>query len=798
MEREDDRDWRIRALTERLSLLSEASLRINESLDFDTVLQGVLDSSCALTEARYGILTPFDDAGDIRLEEAFTFGMTPAEAERLSEMLTGSEFCDFFEKLPGPTRHRDMKAHFESLGLPGFEMPMTFDGPYSFLGVVLRHGGESIGAIYLGDKMGAPEFTEEDEETLVMFAAQAALVMANARRHRDEQRARADLETLINTSPVGVAVFDGRTGAPLSFNREAKRMVDGLTDPGQPPEQLLKTLTVRWNDGREVSLEEQPMAQLLSAAEMVRAEELVLSVPDGRSIAVLVNVTPMLTEDGEVESVVVTLQDMTALEEQERLRVEFLAMVSHELRTPLAAVKGSVTTLIDPPAPLSPAEMMQFHRIIDGQVNRMHVLISDLLDVARIETGSLAIAPEPTDVAVLVGEACNAFRSLGEGHVVEVDIPQDLPWIMADRLRLLQLLGNLLNNASRNSSPSSPIRVTAGRDGVHIAVSVSDQGRGIPAESLPLLFQKFSRIESEEQRGDTGLGLAICKGIAEAHGGRIWAESGGPGLGARFTFTVPTVAESGYVSPVAPVQIETRGSRRRAEQVRILAVDDDPLALRYVRDALIKSGYAPIVTPDPEDALRLVEEERPHMVLLDLMLPGVDGIDLMTEIRSAANVPVIFVSAYGQDQLVARAFNMGADDYVVKPFSPTELAARIGAALRRRATPEPAEPYVLGDLVIDYAERLVTLAGVPVRLTAIEYRTLAELSVNAGRVSTYDSLLRRIWGVEEGGEIGPLRTVVNTLRRRLGDDAKNPAYIFTELRVGYRMPEGERQKHRRG
>ena len=790
MEREDGRDRRIRTLTERLSRLSEASLRINESLDFDTVLQGVLDSSCALTEARYGVLTPFDETGDIRLEEAFTFGTSTAEAEQLRDMLAGSEFCDFFEQLPGPTRLADLTAHFESLGLPGFRLPVAINPPISFLGVVIRHGGESIGAIYLAEKISGPEFTEEDEETLVMFAAQAALVMANARRYREEQRARADLETLINTSPVGVAVFDGRTGAPVSFNREAVRILEDLRTPGSPPEQLLEVITVRRADGSEINLGESPLAQLMSAGETVRAEEMVISVPDGRSTAVLVNVTPMFTKDGEVESAVVTLQDMTALEELERLRAEFLAMVSHELRTPLAAVKGSVTTLIDPPAPLSAAEMQQFHRIIDAQINRMHILISDLLDVARIETGSLAIAPEPTDVAVLVGEARNAFRSLGGSHVIEVDIPPDLPWIMADRLRMLQLLGNLFNNAARHSPPSSAIRVSAGRDGVHVAVSVSDQGRGIPAESLPLLFQKFSRIGSEEQGGDTGLGLSICKGIAEAHGGRIWAESDGLGLGARFTFTIPMVEESGYVSPVAPVRTSAPASRRRAEQVRILAVDDDPQALRYIRDSLARSGYAPIVTHNPGDTLRLVVEEKPHMVLLDLMLPGVDGIDLMTEIRSAADVPVIFVSAYGQDHLVARAFNMGADDYVVKPFSPTELAARIGAALRRRDAAEPAEPYVLGDLVIDYAEREVTLAGAPVRLTAIEYRTLVELSVNAGRVSTYGYLLRRIWG-EEDGEIGPLRTVVNTLRRRLGDDAKNPAYIFTELRVGYRMPRGE-------
>ena len=129
-----------------------------------------------------------------------------------------------------------------------------------------------------------------------------------------------------------------------------------------------------------------------------------------------------------------------------------------------------------------------------------------------------------------------------------------------------------------------------------------------------------------------------------------------------------------------------------------------------------------------------MEEEKPDLVILDLMLPGTDGIELMKDIVAVGDVPVIFLSAYGRDELIARAFDMGAVDYVVKPFSPTELAARIRAALRKREVSEPSEPYVLGDLTIDYAERVVTLAGRPVELMAIEYRLLAELSANAGRV----------------------------------------------------------------
>ncbi len=768
--------------------MSEASLRINESLDFDTVLQGVLDSACALTEARYGGLAPFDETGDVKMAEAFSFGMSPAEKAALQDMLTGSEFCDFFEQLPGPTGVRDLPAHFASLGLPDFMPPLAFDPPLSFLGVVLRPGGEPIGAIYLVKKTSGPEFTAEDEETMVMFAAQAALVMANSRRYWEEQRARADLESLINTSPVGVAVFDARTGAPMSFNREAVRILDDLRDPDSPPEQLLEVLTVRRPDGREISLEERPMAQYMSVGETVRAEEMELRVPNGRSVTALVNATPIRSESGEVETFVVTLQDMTDMEEMERLRAEFLAMVSHELRTPLTSVKGSIATLLDPPSTLGPTEMRQFFQIIDSQIDRMHVLISDLLDVARIETGSLAVAPEPTDVAILVGEAHNGFRSGRGRHNVEIDLAPDLPWVMADRLRIVQVLGNLLANAARHSPESSTIRVSAARDGAHVSVSVSDRGQGIPAESLPNLFRKFSRIESEEHGGDTGLGLAICKGIVEAHGGRITAESDGPGLGARFTFTLSTVEASGYVSPVGSPRSSSRSSRRRGEQLRVLAVDDDPQALRLVRDAPVRSGFEPMMTADPQEALRLVVEERPHLVLLDLVLPGIEGMDLMKQIMEARDVPVIFLSAYGQEQLVARAFDMGAADYVVKPFSQTELSARIRAALRRREAPRPSQPYVLGDLTIDYDERRVILAGRPVELTAKEYGTLAELSMNGGRVMTYEQLLRRIWRLEADADVRPMRTTISSLRRKLGDDAENPSYIFTELRVGYRMP----------
>ena len=223
----------------------------------------------------------------------------------------------------------------------------------------------------------------------------------------------------------------------------------------------------------------------------------------------------------------------------------------------------------------------------------------------------------------------------------------------------------------------------------------------------------------------------------------------------------------------------------------MLAVDDDPQALRYVRDTLVTAGYRPVVTGDPQEALRLMEEEQPQLVLLDLMLPGADGVELMQAILEIEDVPVIFISAYGREDLVARAFDQGAADYVVKPFSPTELTARIRAALRRRAVSQPLEPYLHGDLAVDFAQRRVTLGGEPLPLVALEYRLLAELAANAGNVLTYERLLERVWGRKGGGDLRPMRAIVSKLRRRLGDDADRPAYVFTEPRVGYWMPEGE-------
>ena len=763
----------IAALRRRGAELHAAILRIGASLDLDTVLREIVDSARALTGARYGMIATLDGTGAI--EEFIAPGLSDDERRHMARWPPGQAFFVHLRGLPDPLRVADLPAYLRSLG---FTEELTLSK--TLQATPMRHRGAHVGHFFLGEKEQGQEFTEDDEEVLVLFASQAATAIANARTHRDEQRARAGLEALVDTSPVGVVVFDAGSGRPVSFNREARRIVEGLRSPGQPPERLAETIACRRPDGREVRLSD------LSHAETVRAEEMELSVPDGRSVTALVNATPIRLSEDAVETVVVTLQDLTPLEELDRQRAEFLGLVSHELRTPLAAIKGSAASVLSAGPELDPAEMREFFRVIDEQADHMRGLVGDLLDVGRIDAGTLSVSPEACGVAALVDRARNAFLAGGARHGVSIDLPHDLPPVMADRRRIVQVLNNLLANAARHAPESLPIRIAAVRDGVHVALTVSDEGRGVAPERLGHLFRKHTGLArgGDGALGSAGLGLAICKGLVEAHGGRIRAASGGPGQGTQVTFTLPVAGEPGEDETAGPGAGRPAAAPNGQKPAPVLVVDDDPKTLRFVRDALAGSDYVPVVTGDPEAVAGLIRAEKPRLVLLDLMLPGADGVELMQRVPELGDLPVIFISAYGRDETIVRALEAGAADYIVKPFSPTELVARIRAALRREAAPEP---YVLGDLEIRYEERRVSVAGRDVALTATEYELLRVLSRNEGRVSTTESLLRQVWRGQHNGDAERLRTYVKKLRRKLGDDAARPAYIVNERGVGYRM-----------
>lgn len=221
----------------------------------------------------------------------------------------------------------------------------------------------------------------------------------------------------------------------------------------------------------------------------------------------------------------------------------------------------------------------------------------------------------------------------------------------------------------------------------------------------------------------------------------------------------------------------------------ILVVDDDIRMLRMMKRMLELESFQTITANNGEAALRVFEKENPDLVLLDIMMPDMNGYTVCQHIREFSEVPIIMVTAMGDDKQKVEGLDTGADDYVTKPFSASELAARVRAILRRTGSQERQSNslFRFKDLVIDYASNRVSIQDQELILTSTEYRLLSYISQNAGRVVTPDQLLNKVWGEEYLGAPHLLQVNIARLRKKLGDDARNPTYILTRPGIGYIM-----------
>jgi two-component system, OmpR family, KDP operon response regulator KdpE len=219
----------------------------------------------------------------------------------------------------------------------------------------------------------------------------------------------------------------------------------------------------------------------------------------------------------------------------------------------------------------------------------------------------------------------------------------------------------------------------------------------------------------------------------------------------------------------------------------ILVVDDEPQIRRVMRSTLSTHGYIITEAKTGEDALELLRKERPDLVLLDVNMPGMGGIETCREIRRFSDAPIIMLTVRNAERDKVLALDAGADDYVVKPFGIEELLARIRAALRRYSPGDAVPPFVSKDMTIDFEGRQVTVKGRTVHLTPKEYDVLKHLVANQGKPLTHRRLLQSVWGPDYGGETENLRVVINQLRKKIESDPKHPKYIVTEPWIGYRF-----------
>ena len=225
----------------------------------------------------------------------------------------------------------------------------------------------------------------------------------------------------------------------------------------------------------------------------------------------------------------------------------------------------------------------------------------------------------------------------------------------------------------------------------------------------------------------------------------------------------------------------------------ILVVDDEAAIRKYVSLNLRARGYEVITAADGTEALKCIAERPFDLLILDIMMPGPDGLEVLKAVRREMQVPVIVLSARGREDDKVQALDLGADDYLTKPFGVQELLARVRAALRRAGSgPKgPLPPYRCGDLVMDFGARRVSVAGTEVHLTRKEFELLAFLARNAGRVLTHRQILQTVWGGQYGDEANYLWTYAGRIRRKIEPDPEHPRYLLTESGVGYRMPAPE-------
>ena len=365
--------------------------------------------------------------------------------------------------------------------------------------------------------------------------------------------------------------------------------------------------------------------------------------------------------------------------DQERLRNALLSSISHDLRTPLGVITGAVSTALETPD-ISDSTRRDLLISAQEEAQRLHRLVSNLLDITRLEAGALELHTEWIPMEEVVGAALNRRELGSEIARVRTHLPEDLPMIAMDAVLMEQVLVNLIDNALKYSPPGSPVDIKAWAAGKSLTLSVADQGPGIAPGEEARIFEKLVRGEAGASRPGAGLGLAICKGIVAAHGGQIQAVNHPQG-GAQFLISLPL-----GTPPAVP-----RGGTMTAPRPQVLLVEDEPQMRRFLRVALEGSGYRYLEAATGQEGLALAAQHRPDVILLDLGLPDMDGLDLMARLREWTQTPVIVISARGQEADKVGALDVGADDYLTKPFGTGELLARIRVALRHA---DPGRPRI--------------------------------------------------------------------------------------------------------
>jgi signal transduction histidine kinase len=368
-----------------------------------------------------------------------------------------------------------------------------------------------------------------------------------------------------------------------------------------------------------------------------------------------------------------------SLQDANRRKDEFLAMLSHELRNPLAPIRNAVEVIrrLAPPDP----KLTMARDVVDRQVSLLARLVEELLDVSRISQGKISLKKEPVDLARIIAHSVETARPLidARGQTLTVSQPATPVWLSADFARLSQVVANLLNNASKYTGEGGRIELTASAEEGEAAIVVRDNGVGIDAQLLPKVFDLFVQGDRALDRGQGGLGigLTLVKRLVELHQGTVEVASEGPARGASFRVTLPCISavEPQRAAPAVPSRPSSEVYGRR-----VLVVDDNVDAAESTAAFLRLEGHEVKAVHDGLQALASLKVFDPHVVVLDIGLPGLDGYAVARQLRErgdTSHVLLIALTGYGQREDRQRAADAGFDYHYVKPADPREIQAAI-------------------------------------------------------------------------------------------------------------------------
>jgi PAS domain S-box-containing protein len=447
-------------------------------------------------------------------------------------------------------------------------------------------------------------------------------------------------------------------------------------------------------DGTPLAHDETPMAIALKERRPLRGDEAIAERPDGERRWFQPFPTPLFDDGGRLIGGVNMLLDVTnrkqadeTLRDASRRKDEFLALLAHELRNPLAPIRAGIELIRV--SEDSPQSVGRVRAIMERQVSQMVRLVDDLLDVSRIASGKIVLRRVPSSVIELIRSAMEAQEAAIDAAKIDVtcELPESPPVIDVDPTRFIQILSNVLHNASKFTPAHGKIRVSAKTDDSKnvpcVAIAVSDTGIGISKEMLPRVFELFAQAEvpTERAHGGLGIGLALARRLIEMHGGEISAHSDGPGQGTTFVIKMPLCER---MVKAAPSHVDTPPSIAN----RVVIIDDNEDAADTLSMLVDRLGGSSRTAYDAPAGFQAVRDFQPDTVLLDIGLPGIDGYEACRQFRQNAsqrNLTIIAVSGWGQIDDKQRAIDAGFDAHLTKPIDAKTLAHVLASKARRQS-----------------------------------------------------------------------------------------------------------------